>query len=130
MGDFPNKETQFKHGEVVQPTPEQKSAGWAKKRMLKDLLNLCLTGKDRASMEARRLLGEMLNLNEDEITKLTLEEAMDLRQIQKAITKADTPAWKAIKEVMYGTKTEITGQPLQVVIKVASAEVAKTIEGV
>src|ERR1700722_6551384 len=102
-GESANPKTTF---DKVQPTPEQKSAGWAKKKTLKELLNLCLKGNDEASKEVRKLLSSFLGLSEAELISLSLEEAMDLKQIQKAINKGDTLAWRAIKEQVYGMKYE------------------------
>ncbi len=131
MGEFPNKETQFKPGEVSSATPEQKSAGWAKKRTLKELLNLCLIGDDQTSIKAREALSTILKCNPDELKGMTFEEVMDLRQIQRAWN--DSRAWKAIKDVVYGSNMQITGKdgsPLQVVIKVTNEETQKLISDI
>lgn len=89
-----------------QPTPEQKSLGWAKKRTLKELLSLCISGNDEISIEVREKLAEMLGLKPDDIKGMTFEEAMDLKQAQRAMVSGRD--WKHLKDVVYGQKIENT----------------------
>lgn len=88
-----------------QPKPEKKSAGWKKKLLLKDLLNLCLGGKDEKSVTLRETLAPLLGVKPDALKAMTFEEAIDMRQIQRAMN--DTHAWKAIKDVVYGSKSAV-----------------------
>lgn len=99
------KGTQF--SKKNQPTPEKKSAGWKRKLMLKELLNICINGNDAMSKELRKSLAKILKIPANELKAMTFEEAMDLSQIQRAMHS--TKAWKDIKEVVYGQKHEING---------------------
>jgi len=91
-----------------QPKPEKKSAGWKRKRTLKELLNICLTGEDTNSIKLRESLAMILGMKPEELKGMTFEEAMDLRQIQRAMN--DSKAWKSLKETVYGQKHSIEGE--------------------
>lgn len=112
-----------------QPTPEQKSAGWAKKKALKELLNLCISGNDPVSTKARESLAQILGVKASALKKMTFEEVMDLRQIQRAFN--DTRAWKAIKDTVYGQKHDIEHSGHIVTANLTSEqikEIAKALE--
>lgn len=84
-----------------QPTPEQKKAGWDKKKkgaeLVKHILEQKFTGAKDGQLKAE--IAMYFNCPESEIT---VEMAMIFRQAQKALSKADTPAFKAVIERGYG----------------------------
>lgn len=99
-----------------QPAPELKSAGWGKKKATKELLNLLLSGNDATSIEIRESLAQILGVEPDSLKAMTLEEVMDMKQIQRAI--AGGRDWKALKEVVYGQKMIMEGaQKIVVTVK-------------
>jgi len=94
--------------EQAQPSPEAKSAGWLRKRQLRELLKMQITGKAPAAEMVKRFVASYLGVAESDVKdELTLEVAMDLRQIEKAITKGDTKAYEVVKDRVYG-KPKVT----------------------
>ena len=94
-----------------QPTPEKKAAGWAKKKSLKELLNLCLNGNDAVAKDTREKLAIILGKKPDDIRKMTFEEVIDMRQIYRAMSNGRD--WKALKEIAYGTKINLDANVIQ-----------------
>lgn len=95
----------------TQPSPEAKSAGWLKKRTLKELLAMELSGTDKSAALVRSFVSKYLGVKESEVgNEITLEIAMHLRQIEKAIAKGDTRAYEVLNERAYGKKLQI-GNP-------------------
>lgn len=91
----------------TQPSPQAKSAGWQKKRTLKQLLAMELRGTDKSAQLVRSFVSKYLGIKENEVgNEITLEIAMHLRQIEKAITKGDTRAYEAVNERAYGKKIQ------------------------
>lgn len=83
-----------------QPTSEQKKAGWAKRRILKDLLDIT-TGAtfNNSTTDYRALTAKYLGIPPEEVT---VRMVMDFRQVEKAIMKADTPAYVAVMDRAFG----------------------------
>ncbi len=90
-----------KYSKENQPSPEAKKAGWAKKRAGKLLSQFILEQgyKGLKDSALRKGMAEYFNVPED---KITVEMMMTFRQIEKAITKADTEAFKAIMDRAHG----------------------------
>jgi hypothetical protein len=81
-----------------QPSPESKSAGHKKKRLLRDLADVLVTGK---GLENGRKIADSVGvdlIDED----FTLEVMMTLRQIEKALLKGDTQAYNAAMDRLRG----------------------------
>lgn len=83
-----------------QPTPEAKSAGWKKRRILKDLLELT-TGAtfNNSTTDYRALTAKYFGIPE---TEVTVRMVMDFRQVEKAILSGDTAAYVAVNDRAYG----------------------------
>ncbi|MBL7961464.1 hypothetical protein JNL27_14615 [bacterium] len=91
-----------------QPSPEAKSAGWLKKRTLKELLAMELSGTDKSAALVRSFVSKYLGVKESEVgNEITLEIAMHLRQIEKAIAKGDTRAYEVLNERAYGKNISV-----------------------
>lgn len=86
-----------------QPSSESKSAGWTRKRLLRDLLQLTIDGEQPDAKIVKAFIAGYLGKKEKELSdNLTLEQCMDLRLIEKAIKEGDTSAYTAIKDRVYG----------------------------
>lgn len=114
---FKGKEDGVPFSKENQPSPEQKSMGWQKKKALKDLLNLPLEGEES---KARReeLLG-YLGLPKDLI--LTVEEFLHLKMFVLQLKTNNNTTVQAYEKIMnraYGHKVEITGKDGQPLFKV------------
>ncbi len=114
------REANLKNGKATQftkkrqPSPKKKKAGWLKKKALTDLLELGVKGKDEGSSQIRKVIASYLGCKESDISKdLTLEVAMHLRQIDKAIKKGDTQAYIAVLDRAHGkpiSNIELSGK--------------------
>lgn len=96
-----------------QPSPEAKSAGKRRAKTLKELLAVSVKGNDKSSKVVRGMIATYLGCDPDEVSDdMTLEIAMHLRQIDKAIKKGDTQAYNSVMDRAHGkaiAKTEVTG---------------------
>ena len=91
-----NPEHQFSKDK--QPTPEAKSEGKRKKRILKDLANALISGESLTKCkEMASKVG--IDLKDDEYT---LDIAMTLKQIEIAIDAGDTRAYTAAMDRLIG----------------------------
>lgn len=83
-----------------QPSAASKKAGWAKRRILKDILEIT-TGAtfNNSTTDYRELTAKYLGIPPQEVT---VRMVMDFRQIEKAIMKADTPAYIAVMDRALG----------------------------
>jgi hypothetical protein len=95
-----------------QPTPEAKSLGIRKKRALKEILEISTSRQFKGSSERyREMAAEYLEIEPEEVD---VKMIMYFRQIQKAIQKGDTEAFKAVMDRVYGrpkaeeSETQIT----------------------
>jgi hypothetical protein len=97
-----NPEHQFSSDN--QPTPEAKSEGKRKKRLLKDLANALVSGERLNKCKA---IAEKVGLDliDDEFT---LEIAMTLKQIEIALDNGDTRAFSAAMD-------RLVGKPIQTI---------------
>ncbi len=87
-----------------QPTPEAKSAGWKKKRLLKDLLELTTRSMFEGSQkDYTKITATYFGIPEEDVS---VEIIMQYRQIEKAIMKGDTIAFNAIMDRAYGKPTQ------------------------
>lgn len=88
-----------------QPTSEQKKAGWAKKKRAQDLAKavLDLSFKGMKDSLLKKQAAEYFGVPEKE---LTVEMMLLFRQAEKAIQKADTPAFNAIMDRAFGKPKE------------------------
>ena len=108
-----NPEHQFTS--TNQPTPEQKSNGWKRKKALTDLANALVNG-DRLS-KCKVIADEVGIYLED--NEFTLDIAMTLKQIEIALDEGDTKAYNAAMDRLIGkaiqtVKTEdTTVRPLE-----------------
>ena len=81
-----------------QPSPEAKSEGWKKRRLLRDLADALIEGEQLKELkELANNLG--MPLENDEVT---LEVAMSLKQVQKALLRGDTKAYNAVLDRLKG----------------------------
>jgi len=96
-----------------QPAPEQKSAGWAKKKRGAELAKLILNlpFKGAKDSKIKELAAEYFGVPQDEVT---VEQVMTFRQAEKAIQKADTQAYKILFERAYGYRQQdiVVGEKL------------------
>lgn len=94
-----------------QPTGKQKSEGWLKKKLLKDMLGLSTSANFQGSKtDYRKLTAEYLGIQEKEVT---IKMVMEFRQIEKAILKGDTSSFNSIMDRAFGRPKqalEHTGQ--------------------
>lgn len=95
-----------------QPSPENKKKGqkqyWALRRLLELSTGQKFTGSTK---EYRKATADYFNIPEDEVT---ISMIMDFRQIEKSIKKADTTAYKAVKDRAFGKpNTEAPDVPIQ-----------------
>lgn len=83
-----------------QPSAAAKKAGWAKRRILKDLLELT-TGAtfNNSTTDYRALTAKYFGIPDEEVT---VRMVMDFRQVEKAILKGDTAAYVAVNDRAYG----------------------------
>lgn len=88
-----------------QPTPEQKKAGWLKKKRAQDLAKAVLEMKFVGSKDGglKKEVAEFFGISEEEIT---VEIMMLFRQAEKAIKKFDTPAFNAVMDRAFGKPKE------------------------
>lgn len=87
-----------------QPTGEKKSAGWKRKKFGREVIRALLEGKFNLSDDLKKKLVESFGNIDDK----TIGEIMTLRQIEKAIKSADTPALVNLMNQAYGQpKSEI-----------------------
>lgn len=91
--------TQF--SETNQPTGVVKSIGWAKRRTGLELVKYALETnfKGKAGSELKKASAQYFGISEDDIT---VEMMLIFRQIEKAISESDTPAFKAVMERAFG----------------------------
>lgn len=81
-----------------QPSPEAKSNGKRKKRILRDLANAVVTGE---RLERAREIAEALGLDlEDD--EFTFDIVLTMRQAEKALAKGDTSAYNAVMDRLIG----------------------------
>ena len=91
-----------------QPTPEQKSNGWKKKRMMENLATALIKGD-----ALEKLKTEALEIGID-IDKVDFETALWLKQAHKAFKDNDTQAYNAAIDRLRGKpiqETKETGNP-------------------
>ncbi len=79
-----------------QPSPEAKKEGWKKKKLLADISEMIASG-DFAAL--RDKIAKLFGVVPSEVDFETLA---DLRQLEKAISKADTRAYNAYKDRLRG----------------------------
>lgn len=96
-----------------QPSPEAKSAGHRKKKLLKEIAELTVTG---TMAELAVKVAERFGLDPEDIDFATLA---DLRQLEKSLTKGDTRAYNAVMDRLRGKPpqhTDITsgGKPVKI----------------
>lgn len=84
-----------------QPSAELKKEGWAKKRLLKDLASMLVTG---SGLEKAQKTAKSVGL--DFGTEITVEIAMTMRQIDKALSDGDTQAYNAAMDRLVGKATQ------------------------
>lgn len=84
-----------------QPTGEQKAAGWAKKKVGTELAKLILDLPFKGKLDGvlRKDIASYFGVDENHITN---EQVIYFRQIEKAVSKSDTPAAKFITERAHG----------------------------
>ena len=90
----PNKATQF--GKDNQPSPEAKSAGKKRKRILKEIAEQLITGKSKKALES---LADYLGIEVDEID---LKLAMHIKMIEKVLKEGDVRAYNSIMDRLEG----------------------------
>lgn len=77
-----------------QPSPEAKKKGWAKRRILKDLLDFSASGTfSNSKVNYPKLVADYFGID---VADVTVRMIMDYRQIEKAVLKADTTAYVAV----------------------------------
>lgn len=82
--------------------------GWAKKKLLKELLNISTGNKiGSGSNDYRKLASDFFGIKEEDVT---IRMVMDFRQIEKAILKGDTQAYNAIMDRSYGKPVQAIAQ--------------------
>jgi hypothetical protein len=88
-----------------QPTSEAKKAGWLKKKrsyeLVKAVLDLSFKGKKNTVIKKQAAL--YFGVSEDDIT---MEVMLIFKQVEKAIQKADTPAFNAVMDRAFGKPKE------------------------
>ncbi len=94
-----------KFSKTNQPSKEQKSLGWQRKKALKELLNLCISGSDDTSKNARSSLAKIIGCKPADLKTMTFEEVIDLKQIQRAMKSGLD--WERIKKTVYGQRHQI-----------------------
>lgn len=111
-GGVPPPDNGKKFSKNYQPPPENKAAGkWRKKQgqeLAKAILDLAFKGMKNS--ELKKAAAEYYGVDEKEIT---VEMMMVFRQAEKAIQKADTPAFNAVMDRAHGKpaqRTEVTGE--------------------
>lgn len=77
-----------------QPPSELKKLGWAKKKLLREVMQCKVPNSNK---QVKKLAG-MYGFT---VEQLTIELAMNLAQIEKALC-GDTPAYKTVMERAYG----------------------------
>lgn len=88
-----------------QPSGEQKSAGWAKKKVGTELAKLILDLPFKGKLDGvlRKDIASYFGVDENHITN---EQVIYFRQIEKAVSKSDTPAAKFVIERAHGSPTQ------------------------
>lgn len=114
------KETGVPFGKKPQPSREAKRNGWAKKKRAQELakavLDLAFKGMEDSNLKSKA--AEYFGVPEK---KITVEMMMLFRQAEKAIQKADTPAFKAVMERAHGMPKQDISLPVNdVVIKITN----------
>ncbi len=100
------KNTQFTS--TKQPSPAVKSQGMLKNKTLREILLMGLHGTDENSANLRSMLSKFLNIPEKELTKdLIFRVAMDLRMIQKVLSKSDANAYRTLYELAGLSEQEV-----------------------
>lgn len=127
----PSKKVNFKGKENTkpfsgknQPDPNQKKAGWLRKKKGQELARaiLELSFKGAKNSELRKQMAEYYGITEAEITV----EMMGLfRQAEKMIGKADTPAFKAVMERAHGAPKQEIEQTGEQHIKITREIISK-----
>ena len=87
-----------------QPDPKRKSEGAKRHWVLRDLLNKVTGQKFEGSAKVYRDL--CARYFQIEPSQVTVKMIMDFRQIERAILKGDTTAYKAITDRAYGRPRE------------------------
>jgi hypothetical protein len=100
-----------------QPSPEAKSKGKRKSKLLSELLELSFGGKNQVKM--RKAAAMYLGIPESEIT---IEDVMNFRQIEKSISKSNTFAYNSVMDRAFGKPKQVTeevgeGRKIVVTIK-------------
>lgn len=92
-----------------QPDPQNKSIGLKKRFALRDLLRMS-TGaiKTKSGEDLREKIALAFGV---EIEDVTHEMLMDFKQIEIAVKKGDTAAYKAVKEFTYGKPKQQQDEP-------------------
>lgn len=86
-----------------QPSPEAKSKGKKKSKLLTELLELTFKGPTRGKIKAA--MAKYMGIPEEE---LTVEDMMHGRQIERAISKSNTFAYMAVMDRAFGKPKQIT----------------------
>lgn len=94
-----------KYSKEYQPSAERKKAGWLKWKRGQDLVKAILTTTFNGvkGSELRKMCSEYYNVPEN---KITVEMMLLFRQTEKAIQKADTPAFNAIMDRAHGKPSQ------------------------
>lgn len=118
-----------KYSAEHQPTPEQKSAGHQKKKLLKDILNAAL---DPNGVHADMIAKCAEYLGKD-IGDVSLAELMHYRIAQKAIQKQDVFAYQAVMDRGFGkpeNKTTLANDENNPITPLDGAAVDKLIDAI
>ena len=83
---------------TYQPTPEAKSKGQQKKKLLKDILSAALDPNG----EHAKMIVACAAYMEKEPTEITLADLMHFRIAQKAVQKQDVFAYQAVMDRAFG----------------------------
>lgn len=87
-----------------QPSPKAKSRGKKKAMLLKDLANMVVNGEAKEkALKTARAVGL-------DFEQITIQIAMTLRQIEKALAKGDTQAYNAAMDRLVGKAPQHTTQ--------------------
>lgn len=83
-----------------QPDPELKKAGWARKKALKELIDIQMCGKmEGSTINYRKLTAQFYGIDESDVT---VRMALEYRQIEKALKGGDTAAFNAVMDRALG----------------------------
>lgn len=82
-----------------QPSPEAKSQGWTRRKLLRDLLNGTVKGKTKNLDRWADAIAMYFGIDRSEVT---YEMILHYTQFTKAIKKGDTSAYSAVLDRAFG----------------------------